>query len=150
MSQSIVSLAQLVGIVAIVATAVVAPSAALATDTTPPREPSPASLALDPSTYRMSLHWRVPVDNVDAPEDLRYRVFDCGGRPLDFNGTRAGTDFAPTATDGASARLARRYTGGPGPVTIAAVDRAGNVSEPAIIRFETWIPTQEWLPASLC
>lgn len=142
--------AQLAGIVAGLAMMFASQSAALAADTTAPGAPSRASLALDPAGYKMSLHWQVPIDNVDAAQDLRYRVFDCAGRPIDFNGTREGTDFAPTATDSTSARLARRYIDGPGPTAIAAIDRAGNVSEPASIRFTTWIPMESWFPASLC
>ena len=107
------------------------PSAVAAADTTPPSAPTETYYHWDfQCTGVHFAWWRPSTDNVDSRADLRYRFYDAEGRLL-----RAGdqSEFSSNpGTDG-------RYTDGTwagfltAPRTVRAVDRAGNLSAPAVL-----------------
>jgi hypothetical protein len=118
---------------AVVAMAVaVVPSAAAAADTTPPSVPRETYYHWDfQCTGVHFAWWRPSTDNVDSRAELRYRFYDAEGRLLRM-GEQSEFQSDP-GTDG-------RHTNGTwvgfltAPRTVRAVDRAGNLSAPAVLQ----------------
>jgi hypothetical protein len=109
---------------AVAAMAIAAPSAAAAADTTAPSAPTEAGTYFDfRCTERQFVHWLPSTDNVDSLTDLRYRFYDAAGQVISRAAT---TDFQSDPYGGISYIDLPRV-----PVTVRAVDRAGNLSAPA-------------------
>jgi hypothetical protein len=107
---------------ALAVTAIGAPSASAAADTTPPSAPTDVTAFLDNCFGSFIVQWQASSDNVDAAADLRYRFYDRDGRLM--TGFEGATEYDGDPT----AMLSPQR-----PHTARAVDRAGNVSTPAVV-----------------
>jgi hypothetical protein len=101
------------------------PSASAATDTTPPSAPSNATSEYDSCFLVFWSFWQPSTDNVDGPADLRYRLYRDG--QLLGALYNVGTEVRAYGSGDVWAAFDRA------PDTVRAVDRAGNVSAPAVV-----------------
>jgi hypothetical protein len=128
-----INLKPVIASAAVAVSGIAASPAAAAADTTPPSLPPEAFYHWDfQCTGVHFAWWRPSTDNVDSRAQLRYRFYDAQGRLLSGAGGTSEFQTDP-GTDG-------QYSGGTwtgflsAPQTVRAVDRAGNLSAPAVLQ----------------
>jgi hypothetical protein len=117
-----------------VAVGISTPPASADSDTTAPTAPSVAGTVHDiRCTGLRFVHWRADsIDNIDARTDIRYRFFDTDGKPITF--PTWGTDLPGDSVQMDS--WSRGFDPAIVPVTVRAVDQAGNLSAPTSVTNE--------------